>query len=155
LVDVESCVDELLAQDGGAFFVAERLPLLGTAILPRIHSLLADPNVENGVRVLAALSGFAVGDRGPSVSTLFDEIEAGGEFAPLAARNMASEGVPGAGRAALDALASTELDDVDRIVMFLEAVRDAGLVLPESESVRLEASSSWQVVTAVREFFPR
>lgn len=152
--EVANCVAELRVDDGGRFLVAERLPRLGTAILPHVHRLLAELSLEGEVRVLAALSGLAVGDEGPSLVALFDEIEHGGELAPLAARTMAKRGVPGVGAASLTALRSLELSDVDSAVMLLEAIRDSSEVLTEADRERLESSARWQIVTAVREFFP-
>ncbi len=66
-IEARSCVAELMVDDGARFLIAERLPALGTAILPSVHELLADPDVDAEVRGLAALCGLAVGDSGPSV----------------------------------------------------------------------------------------
>lgn len=151
--DVAGCVNELLIDDG-RYLVAERLPRFGTAILSRVHELLADPSVEIEVRVLGALAGLAVGDQGPSVVELMEEIERRGELAPLAARALARHKVPGAGHAALIGLRSTDTADVDSVVMFLEAMRESNSDLPVADRDRLEMTSDWRVRSAIREIFP-
>lgn len=148
------CVNELVVDDGARFLIAERLPGLGTAILPSVHELLADPDVDAEVRGLAALCGLAVGDSGPSVVALFEEIEHLGPLAPLAARTMAERRVPGAASAALAALRSTDAAEVDSIVTYLGAIRTCGGNLPAEERARLEAGGTWQVTSALRELFP-
>jgi hypothetical protein len=148
-----ACVRELLVDDGARLLVAERLPALGSATIPTIHELLAE-DVPEEVRTLAALVGVTVGDMGPSVEQLLQEIEEGGEFTILAARCLVAQHIPGVASVILKGIESCSADDVDRVVALLEALRDSGERLPESERKRLTLSGHWQISTAISAWFP-
>lgn len=152
--DASACVRELLVDDGARILVAERLPALGSIAVPTIHELLTAREVPEEVRTLAALVGVAVGDLGPSVEQLVQELERGGEFTILAARWLASQHIPGAGTVILRAVTICPSHDVDRVVALLEALRDSGEPLPESERNRLASSGLWQINTALSQCFP-
>lgn len=152
--EASACVRELLIDDGARFLIAERLPGLGSVILPTIHEFLANLELPEEARTLAALVGVAVGDRGPSVLELIAELERGGEYAILAARYLAAQRVPGIGGVILKALRASDPRDVDTVVAFLAALRESGVPLPESERIRLLGDGGWQVRSAVAENFP-
>ena len=105
--EIQACVQELLAGDKDAYLIAERLPRLGSAALPELLKVMADPGHTPTVRVLAALVGFAVGDRQDSLSIMLDEVERGGEFGPLAARRLAERQIHEVGPAILAILAES------------------------------------------------
>lgn len=150
---VRDCVRELLVDDGGRYLIAERLPALGSAIVPAVRELLGDPSIPAEVRCLAGLAGLEVGDTAQSASVLLEELERQGELAPLAARRLASARIPGTGKAVERALRGTLLEDVDSIVAYLDALRDLGVALDEDERRRLEGGG-WQITSALAEWHP-
>lgn len=151
--NARDCVRELLVDDDARYLIAERLPALGSAIVPAVRELIDDPKTDPEVRRLAALAGLAVGDSEQSALVLLDEIEARGEFAPIAARRLADARVAGAGLAIERALRATPLDHVDVIVAYLEALKECGIAVPEDERRRLSAGP-WQVTSALAEWHP-
>lgn len=150
--EVEACVRELLVDDDARYLIAERLPALGSSVLPAVQALLRDPNLDAEVRVLAAWVGVEVGDREQALETLLDEIKAADEFAPLAARRLAAHRIAHAAPAILDALRRTSSTDVDVVVAYLEALHHLGALLPEEEKQRLSESDAWQVTTALAQW---
>lgn len=147
--DVSACVEELLVDDGARYLVAQRLPALGSVVLPAIHRLLDDRDAPNEVRTLAAFVGFEVGDRERSLNMLLDEVTARSEFSPLAARRLASARVPEAAGPILDALRGTDGKEVDAVVNYLEALCDLGIRLGAEDHRRLSEGGAWQVETAL------
>lgn len=152
--DARACVRELLVDDGGRYLVAERLPALGSIIIPAVRELIDDPRSSREVRSLAALAGVEVGDSEQSMLVLLDELESRGEFAPLAARRLAAKRAPSAVSAIEAALRQTPVGDVDSVVAYLEALRDLGAHPSLDERQRLEAGDEWQVTTALAEWHP-
>jgi hypothetical protein len=152
--EARACVEELLVDDGARHLVAERLPGLGSAILPSIHDLLRNPSTQPDVRTLAAIAGFDVGDRFETVEILLDEVATLSDFAALAARRLAAARVSGAAERMLEGLQNPELVDVDLIVVYLEALHDLGTVIDERVQARLRGVGAWQIDTALRQWHP-
>jgi hypothetical protein len=150
-------VQELLADDGFLWPVAERLPALGSVIVPAIRQLLTDSTVPAEARGFAALVGFIVGDREESLQVLLDEIEQDTGFAVTAARQLAVTGEQQAVWPIEDAIRRSDLKDVhdaDRILAFLDDLHKLGHRLPDDLRARLIASGSQELEKAVRELHP-
>lgn len=150
--EARACVQELLVDDDARYLVAERLPALGSAVLPAIRELLDDPGVTSDVRALAALVGFEVGDREQSLMVLLEEIRHRGEFAPLAARRLSRAGRSDAAGVICEALRGTDHKDVDPIVSYLEALHDLGVRIDDDDRRRLLAGGAWQIETAIAQW---
>lgn len=150
--EVRACVQELVVDDGARYLVAERLAALGSAVLPAIHDLLNDRHTPDEVRTLAALVGFAVGDRELSLNVLLNEIASRGEFSPLAARRLAIARVSEAANLILKALRATDSQEIDAIVSYLEALHDLGVPLTEDDRRTLLQGGAWQVETAIAQW---
>jgi len=150
--DARACVQELFLDDGARYLVAQRLPALGSAVVPAIHDLLDDGDAPDEVRTLAAFVGFEVGDRDRSLNMLLDEVTAHSEFSPLAARRLASAGVPEAAGLILEALRGTDSKEVDSVVSYLEALYDLGVRLGAEDRRRLHEGGAWQVETALAQW---
>lgn len=150
--EAEACVRELLVDDGARYLIAERLPALGSAVLPAVQELVRDASLDAEVRVLAALVGVEVGDREQALETLLGAVKSADEFAPLAARRLAEHQIAEAAPAILDALSRTTSTDVDAVVSYLEALHHLGATLPSDERQRLQESDAWQVTTAVHQW---
>ena len=150
--EARACVEELNVDDGARHLVAERLPALGSAVLPAIHDVLDDQDAPDEVRTLAAFVGFEVGDRHQSLNVLLDEVAARSEFSPLAARRLARAGVPEASSSILDALRGTDSKEVDAVVSYLEALHDLGVRLGAEDRQRLREGRAWQVETALAQW---
>ena len=153
-IDARACVRELLVPDEARYLVAERLPALGSIIVPAVRELIDDPATPDEVRTLAALVGVQVGDGEQSAMVLLDELGRRGEFAPLAARRLAMTRVVPAASAISEALRLTPPCNVDAVVAYLEALRDLGVSPTPEERRRLEAEGQWQVVSALAEWHP-
>lgn len=153
--DVDECVS-LLVRPGELprFVVAEQLMPLGSALIPRLVKVIKASDTDADLRGCAALLGFSVGDREDCAMTLLDEIDADGPWALLAARRLADAGYPGAASAIERALRRTDASSIDAIVGLLDAFRSAGGYLPNDLRESLKANESWQVASALREFFP-
>jgi hypothetical protein len=150
-------VHELLADDGLLWPVAERLPALGSVILPAIRQLLTDYTVPAETRGFAALVGFIVGDREESSQVLLDEIEQDTGFAVTAARQLAVVGEQQAVWPIEDAIRRSDLKDVheaDKILGYLDDQQKLGHRLPDDLRTRLIASGSQELERAVRELHP-
>lgn len=150
--EARACVEELFVDDGVRHLVAERLPGLGSAVLPAIHDVLGDGDVPAEVRTLAAFVGFKVGDRQSSLDVLLDEVVAGSEFSPLAARELAFAGVREAADLILDALRGTDSNEVDSVVSYLEALHALGVGLEAGDRRRFREGGAWQVETALAQW---
>lgn len=150
--EARACVEELFVDDGARYLVAQRLPALGSAVLPAIHDVLDDRDAPDEVRTLAAFVGFEVGDRERSLSMLLDEVAARSEFSPLAARRLAGAGVPEAAAKILDALRGTDSQEIDSVVSYLEALNDLGVGLGIEDHRRLREGGAWQVQTALAQW---
>lgn len=148
----EACVRELLVDDGARYLIAERLPALGSAVLPAVQELLRDARLDAEVRVLAALVAVEVGDREEALETLLEAVKSADEFAPLAARRLAEHRIAEAAPAILDALSRTSSTDADAAVAYLEALHHLGAALPNDERKRLQESDAWQVTTALHQW---
>lgn len=153
--EARACVDELLVDDGARHLVAERLPSLGSAILPAILELLSDPRTPHEVRALAALAAFDVGDRTQALEVLVDEVAAGTEFAALAVQRLSGAGVSEAAGPMIEAIRGTKLHDIDLVVSYLEALHELGVRLGEEEQNELRQLGSWQVDTALAQWHMR
>jgi hypothetical protein len=152
--DARACVRELLVDDGARYLIAERLPALGSVIIPAVRELIDDPGSSHEIRTLAALAGAEVGDSEQSILVLLEELEHRGEFAPLAARRLAVMGPASAVSAIEEALRQTPVADVDSVVAYLEALRDLGVHPSPEERQRLEGGGEWQVTSALAEWHP-
>lgn len=152
--EIQACVRELLTGDEHAHLIAERLPRLGSAVLPELRKIMNSAECTQTVRVLAALVGFEVGDRHESLSILLDEVEHGGEFGPLAARRLAERQILELEPALLAVIAITEPSQVDSVVSYLEALHLLGSRLPAGQRERLAGSGVWQVTTALSQWHP-
>ena len=150
--EARSCVQELLVEDSGRFLIAERLPALGSVVLPAIRELMNDIDMPADVSALAALVGFEVGDREQSLAVLLEEISARGEFAPVAAHRLARARIPEAEGPIREALSSTDVTDVDSVVSYLEALPRLGARLNDDERRRLAHCGAWQVETAIEQW---
>lgn len=150
--EARACVVELFVDDGARYLVAERLPALGSAVLPAIHDVLSDRDAPAEVRTLAAFVGFEVGDRERSLNMLLDEVTSLSEFSPLAARRLASAGVSEAAALIVDALRRTDSTEVDSVVSYLEALHDLGVRLAVDDRRRLSEGGAWQVETALAQW---
>jgi hypothetical protein len=104
------------------------------------------------VRSLAALVGFAVGDRSQSLHLLLLEVESAAEFAGLAARRLAAAGVTEASRVITDALRRANHTEIDLAVSYLEALYDLGVRLKDEDQGRLRRFGAWEVDTALAQW---
>ena len=152
--DARASVRELLVEDGGRYLVAERLPALGSIIVPAIRELIDDPASSREIRTLAALAGLEVGDTEQSLLAVLDEVEQRGAFAPLAARRLGVKQLRSSASVIEGALRQTAATDVDSVVAYLEALRDLGVRPSADERRRLEAGNCWQVTSALAEWHP-
>lgn len=150
--EARECVQELLVDDGARHLVADRLPGLGSVILPFILDLLRSPDTSAEVKVFAALVGFDVGDRFESVEVLLGEVRVSSEFAALAARRLAAAHVSEAAEGMLGSLERPEFRNVDLIVVYLEALHDLGTVVGEGIQEQLRGLGAWQIDTALRQW---
>jgi hypothetical protein len=147
------CVRELLVDDSARHLIAERLPALGSIIVPFVRELIDDDAATTEVRCLAALAGIAAGDTEQSVIVLLDEVERDGEFTVAAARSLAAARAPGSAQVIKRALDRTALEQVDAIVVYLDALRALGVELSEGDRVRL-GTGDWRITSAVAQWHP-
>ncbi|MDR1077706.1 MAG: hypothetical protein LBL55_03405 [Propionibacteriaceae bacterium] len=84
---VEACVSLLVdtEDDNLRYFLAERIPSLGTAALPKLLEIIRAPGNPIDVDYLAAWSALRLGDRGIAVDVLVREIRRGGKWSLPAA----------------------------------------------------------------------
>ena len=153
---VRACVERLrsASSDDLGFLIAERLPALGSAVIPGLLEILGHPDSSGSLRYLAAWAAVEVGDRGDSIDVLCSEVEARTRWslpaAGVLARHRIREGV---GPVAV-ALAGVDPQDTVEVMGYATALRDMGGLLPESVRQRILAESPSWVARAISEDFP-
>lgn len=130
--------------DSLRYLIAERLPALGSAVLPAVQEILVDPASGPGLRYCAARVAVSVGDRGDCVDVLRREVDADSEWSLPAAGVLARYGIREATGEIVSALARTDPTNVRDIVGYATALRDLGGALPNVVRCHIqEASPSW------------
>ncbi|HYN74635.1 MAG TPA: hypothetical protein VEV13_00390 [Candidatus Limnocylindria bacterium] len=156
LVRVRTCVEQLsrVTSDDLRFLIAERLPALGSSVIPALQQILDDSRSEPSLRYLAAWVSIEVGDRGDGISVLCAEVEADTKWSLPAAGVLARHRIrEGAGSVQV-ALARIDPRNTVDVMGYATALRDLGGQLPEAVRQRiLEESPSW-VAKAIEEDFP-
>ena len=136
------------------FLMAERLPALGSAIIPELNEVLVDPASSLGARYLAAWVAVEVGDRADSILVLCKEVEAGSKWSLAAAgvlgRHRIAEGVEPIQKA----LERVDPKDGPAVMGYLAALRDLQGSLSESVRQRLIARGDPWVARTVEDEFP-
>lgn len=87
LGQVGDCVERLrsASSEDLRFLIAERLPVLGSAMIPGLEEIVSDPASSRSLRYLAAWVAVSVGGRGDFVDVLCSEVKAGSEWSLPAA----------------------------------------------------------------------
>lgn len=153
---VGACVERLRAAptDDLRFLIAERLPALGSAVIPWLQEILDDPEASRSLRYFAAWVAVEVGDRGDAIDILCSEVETGAKWslpaAGVLARHRVHEGVS----PVVAALARVDLQNTVEVMGYATALRDLGGDLPASVRQRILAESPPWVARAIREDFP-
>lgn len=136
------------------YLMAERLPALGSAIVPELNRILTDPGCDAGLRYLAAWAAIEVGDRGDSIEMLCDVIDGGGEWslpaAGVLARHRIEEGTDPVHRA----LVRTNPKDGGAILGYVTALRGLrGKLARPLRQKLLDECEPW-VTRAIERNFP-
>ena len=76
------CIDRFrdAASDDARYLMAERLPAVGSILLPALTAIVEDPDSSPTLRYLAAWIAVGVGDRGASAEVLSEEVLRGSEW---------------------------------------------------------------------------
>jgi hypothetical protein len=151
---VRSCTLEL-AEPDRRVAVMDRMSALGTMALVPLRDLMADPQAEPGARVAAALVALNLGERDVAPTVLMDHIRTSGEngeFVPMAARELAANGIARSADPILEALNARDMSQAT-VLSFLDALRVLGVGLPRHTRDRLVAAGSFEVAHAIEEWF--
>lgn len=156
LARVRACVGWLRSAHGDdlRFLVAERLPTLGSSVVPPLQEILDDSTSTPSLRYLAAWVAVEVGDRGDRVSTLCAEVEAGTRWSLPAAGVLSRHRIREGARPIAFALSRVDPQNTLEVMGYATALRDLGGHLPESTRQRILTESPSWVARAIEEDFP-
>lgn len=156
LVNAYDCVRELIEERDEAvkYLLAERISVLGSALLPKLRSALADPGVDEDSRYLAAWVAVTIGDRGKAVDVLCDQVARATKWAVPAAGVLGDSEIGQGREVILRALEHTDPKEGIAVAGFSRALRAVGGHLPADLRSRiLENADPW-IAQAVASDFP-
>jgi hypothetical protein len=139
--------------DDVRYLMAERLPVLGSSIVPELNEMLVDPACSRSTKYLAAWVAVEVGDRGDSVDVLCAEVEAGSEWALAAAGVLGRHRITEGREPILRALERVNPKDSGEVLGYATALRELRGELPHRLRLKLVTESDPWVRRAVEEDF--
>jgi len=137
------------------YLIAERLPALGSMILPDLLEVVRDSADEPTLHYLAAWVALTVGDRTESVTVLREEVLRGSRWSLPAANSLGRHKVASARdeiSRALDRV-SSDRDNPD-IAQYSAALRQVGGAISAATRAQLVKDNSSWIARAVRSDFP-
>lgn len=152
---VEHCVAAFVGERDGnvRFLMAERLPVLGSAVGPALLEVISQHASDPSLQYLAAWAAVAVGERGDAVAVLCREVEERTVWALPAANAMARWGIREGLGPITRALEATSVTDLQGMSDLVTALRDLGGELPSSVRDRLlRDAPEWLAQPLLRDF---
>jgi hypothetical protein len=153
----KDCVAAIIVSpdDDMKYLMAERLPALGTVVLPDLLEVLRETSHPRTVRYLAAWVALILGDRTSSVEFLRSEVAQRSEWSLPAANALGRYRISDARKEISDALDRTSLDiDNPATAQYSAALREVGGIIdPATRERLLNGNTSW-IARAVRADFP-
>lgn len=144
--DLAAAAANALERGHNKFIVAERLHLLGPAIVPHLQNI-ATKSIGQEARVLAALVLLQLKDR-TGVPVLLTAVEESSDYAGLCANHLARANIDGAQAAIERRLAAAHLDEVDLVVSLIMALRTMNRELSPDLIRRFkDGEAPWQIRT--------
>lgn len=153
----KACVQRLRQASSGdlMFLYAERLPALGSVIIPELQAIIGDETARTTLRYLAAWIAVSVGDRGDSVNVLCAEVSRGSEWSLPAANALARYGIREGIGVVTAAVERVDPRNGAEVLGYLTALRDLGGKLPDEARCRiLGYSTPWVARAIEQDFFP-
>ncbi len=140
---------QALAKAPDPYFIAERLPALGSIIIPPLEKLI-ETTERIDSKTLAALVLLQLGsDKG--VAWLKHIIDIGGHYSSLAANSLATKGFQEVGDNILNYLRKCDLQEGDKLIAMITALEKLDIPLPEDIHQKLnlpEAPLGVQLILA-------
>jgi hypothetical protein len=153
----KDCVQAIVVSpdDDMKYLMAERLPALGTVVLPDLLEVLDETSHPRTVRYLAAWVALILGERTRSVGFLRFEVAQRSEWSLPAANALGRYRISEAQVEISEALDRVSLDpDNPETAQYSAALREVGGVIdPATRGRIVNRNSSW-IARAVRADFP-
>lgn len=152
---VDRCVAAFVGErdEDVRFLMAERLPVLGSAVGPALQAVIRQHVHDPSLQYLAACVAVVVGERGDAVAILCREVEERTVWALPAANAMARWGIREGLGPITRALEATSATDVQAMSDLVTALRDLGGELPSSVRDRLlRDAPGWLAQPLLRDF---
>jgi hypothetical protein len=136
------------------WLIAERLPALGSAVIPVMRKIYEDSDADRSLRFDAAWVSVRAGDRGAAVKFLCEEIDADTELSGPASTVLADLRLDVAIPFIQRALARADPTNTFQVTQFLATLKRLDGPLPDEVRARLVRASEEWVVGAIERDFP-